>query len=178
MYIISYFSLSLSPLQQSSEVRMRKMAAYRLPLFGVTYVSSFVFLVEYIAVSYLHRHFIRQKGCESTSEIHILFLWICRFCSCATLYPYLYILGYGSGACHHPALYFYHFQTDTALSFFPDYRPGASAVKEELETAYTASFITICFSAILMYYIERGAQPEVFKISETEYGGLSSRLPP
>ena len=24
-------------------------------------------------------------------------------------------------------------------------------------------FITICFSAILMYYIERGAQPEVFK---------------
>ena len=38
-----------------------------------------------------------------------------------------------------------------------------SAVKEELETAYTASFITICFSAILMYYIERGAQPEVFK---------------
>lgn len=105
----------------------------------------------------------RQKGCESTSEIHILFLWICRFCSCATLYPYLYILGYGSGACHHPALYFYHFQTDTALSFFPDYRPGALSRKEELETAYTASFITICFSAILMYYIERGAQPEVFK---------------
>lgn len=79
------------------------------------------------------------------------------------MYPYLYILGYGSGAYHHPALYFYHFQTDTALSFFPDYRPGALSRKEELETAYTASFITICFSAILMYYIERGAQPEVFK---------------
>ena len=31
------------------------------------------------------------------------------------------------------------------------------------ETAYTPSFITICFSAILMYYIERSAQPEVFE---------------
>lgn len=38
-----------------------------------------------------------------------------------------------------------------------------ASVKEELETAYTASFITICFSAILMYYIERSAQPEVFE---------------
>ena len=38
-----------------------------------------------------------------------------------------------------------------------------ASVREELETAYTASFITICFSAILMYYIERNAQPEVFK---------------
>ena len=38
-----------------------------------------------------------------------------------------------------------------------------ASVKEELETAYVASFITICFSAILMYYIERKAQPEVFE---------------
>ena len=38
-----------------------------------------------------------------------------------------------------------------------------ASVREELETVYTASFITICFSAILMYYIERNAQPEVFK---------------
>lgn len=163
MYIISYFSLSLSPLQQSSEVRMRKW-----PHTGYLYSSDLCILFRIF--SGVHSPYLictgtlsRQKGCESTSEIHILFLWICRFRSCATLYPYLYILGYGSGACHHPALYFYHFQTDTALSFFPDYRPGALSRKEELETAYTASFITICFSAILMYYIERGAQPEVFK---------------
>ena len=38
-----------------------------------------------------------------------------------------------------------------------------ASAREELETVYTASFITICFSAILMYYIERNAQPEVFK---------------
>jgi voltage-gated potassium channel len=37
------------------------------------------------------------------------------------------------------------------------------SVREELVTAYTASFITICFSAILMYYIERNAQPDVFE---------------
>ena len=38
-----------------------------------------------------------------------------------------------------------------------------ASAREELETVYTASFITICFSAILMYYIERNAQPKVFK---------------
>lgn len=79
------------------------------------------------------------------------------------MYPYLYILGYGSGACHHPALYFYHFKLIRHSRSFRIIGRALSAVKEELETAYTASFITICFSAILMYYIERGAQPEVFK---------------
>lgn len=37
-----------------------------------------------------------------------------------------------------------------------------SAVREELVTAYTACGIMVCFSAILMYYIERNAQPEAF----------------
>lgn len=46
-----------------------------------------------------------------------------------------------------------------------------ASVREELETAYTASFITICFSAILMYYIERNAQPEVFKNIGDGIGG-------
>ena len=35
-------------------------------------------------------------------------------------------------------------------------------VKEELITAYTACGIMLGFSGILMYYIERGAQPEAF----------------
>ena len=112
-FVLFFILISIAAIIGSS---YEEMAAYRLPLFGVTYVSSFVFLVEYIVR-------------ESTSEFHILFLWICRFRSCATFYPYVYILGYGSGACHHPALYFYHFQTDTALSFFPDYRPGALSRK-------------------------------------------------
>lgn len=38
-----------------------------------------------------------------------------------------------------------------------------SSVRDELTTAYTACFIMVCFSAILMYYIERDAQPDVFK---------------
>ena len=35
-------------------------------------------------------------------------------------------------------------------------------VKGELLTAYTACGILICFSAILMYYLERSAQPDAF----------------
>ena len=40
-----------------------------------------------------------------------------------------------------------------------------SAVREELVTAYTACGIMVCFSAILMYYIERNAQPEARSLS-------------
>ncbi len=163
MYIISYFSLSLSPLQQSSEVRMRKW-----PHTGYLYSSDLCILFRIF--SGVHSPYLictgtlsRQKGCESTSEIHILFLWICRFRSCATLYPYLYILGYGSGACHHPALYFYHFQTDTALSFFRIIGRALSAVKRNLKLHILQVSSLSAFSAILMYYIERGAQPEVFQ---------------
>ena len=122
-FVLFFILISIAAIIGSS---YEEMAAYRLPLFGVTYVSSFVFLVEYIArILSAPALYPGRKAVKA----HILFLWICRFRSCATLYPYLYILGYGSGACHHPALYFYHFQTDTALSFFPDYRPGALSRK-------------------------------------------------
>ena len=124
-FVLFFILISIAAIIGSS---YEEMAAYRLPLFGVTYVSSFVFLVEYIA-RILSAPALYPGRKAVKAEIHILFLWICRFRSCATLYPYLYILGYGSGACHHPALYFYHFQTDTALSFFPDYRPGALSRK-------------------------------------------------
>lgn len=36
-------------------------------------------------------------------------------------------------------------------------------VREELITAYTACGIMVCFSAILMYYIEHNAQPHAFQ---------------
>ena len=36
------------------------------------------------------------------------------------------------------------------------------SVKDELITAYTACMIMVSFSAILMYYVERDAQPDVF----------------
>lgn len=37
------------------------------------------------------------------------------------------------------------------------------AIKTELLVAYTACGILICFSAIMMYYVEREAQPEAFQ---------------
>lgn len=37
------------------------------------------------------------------------------------------------------------------------------AIRAELVTAFTACGIMICFSAILMYYLEREAQPQVFE---------------
>lgn len=38
-----------------------------------------------------------------------------------------------------------------------------NTVRSELFTAFTACLIVICFSAIMVYYVEKGAQPEVFR---------------
>ena len=52
-------------------------------------------------------------------------------------------------------------------------------VREELVTAYTACGIMLGFSGILMYYIERYAQPEAFEnIGPTDSGGQSWPSPP
>ena len=45
-FVLFFILISIAAIIGSS---YEEMAAYRLPLFGVTYVSSFVFLVEYIA---------------------------------------------------------------------------------------------------------------------------------
>lgn len=41
-------------------------------------------------------------------------------------------------------------------------RDVIKSVKSEILTALSLSFLIVCFSAILMYYIERRAQPDVF----------------
>lgn len=120
-FVLFFILISIAAIIGSS---YEEMAAYRLPLFGVTYVSSFVFLVEYIArILSAPALYPGRKAVKARLKYTFSFYGFVDFVAV------LPILGYGSGACHHPALYFYHFQTDTALSFFPDYRPGALSRK-------------------------------------------------
>lgn len=125
-FVLFFILISIAAIIGSS---YEEMAAYRLPLFGVTYVSSFVFLVEYIArILSAPALYPGRKAVKARLKYTFSFYGFVDF---VAVLPCIltYILGYGSGACHHPALYFYHFQTDTALSFFPDYRPGALSRK-------------------------------------------------
>ena len=115
-FVLFFILISIIAVIASS---FEEMATYKVLLFGITYVSSFIFLIEYTA----------------------------RIVSAPALYP-------GMKTAKARLKYTFSFYG------FVDFVAVLPCV---LETAYTASFITICFSAILMYYIERNAQPEVFK---------------
>lgn len=126
-YIVLFFILiSIVAVIASS---FEEMSRYRLALFGITYISSFVFLLEYAA----------------------------RILSAPALHPTKSAIK----ARLHYTFSFYGFVDFVAI--LPCVGKALYSVREELVTAYTASFITICFSAILMYYIERNAQPDVFE---------------
>ena len=140
------------------------MAAYRLPLFGVTYVSSFVFLVEYIArILSAPALYPGRKAVKARLKYTFSFYGFVDF---VAVLPCILTYIYWDTEVVHVIILPYIFIIFKLIRHSRSFRiigRALSAVKEELETAYTASFITICFSAILMYYIERGAQPEVFK---------------
>ena len=145
-FVLFFILISIAAIIGSS---YEEMAAYRLPLFGVTYVSSFVFLVEYIArILSAPALYPGRKAVKARLKYTFSFYGFVDFVAVLPcILTYIFII----------------FKLIRHSRSFRIIGRALSAVKEELETAYTASFITICFSAILMYYIERGAQPEVFK---------------
>lgn len=81
---------------------------------------------------------------------------VCGLRDHSPLYVNLYVLGYEYCPCHYPPLHFYYCQIDMILT-------------EEWVMAYTACGIMVCFSAILMYYIELNVQLEDFKTFATGF---------
>ena len=175
-FVLFFILISIAAIIGSS---YEEMAAYRLPLFGVTYVSSFrIFSGVYSPYLIRTGTLSRQKGCESTSEIHILFLWICRFRSCATLYPYLYI--WDTEVVHVIILpyIFIIFKLIRHSRSFRIIGRALSAVKRNLKLHILQVSSLFAFQPSSCIISKEVLSPKFSKISETEYGGLSSRLPP
>lgn len=160
-FVLFFILISIAAIIGSS---YEEMAAYRLPLFGVTYVSSFVFLVEYIArILSAPALYPGRKAVKARLKYTFSFYGFVDF---VAVLPCILTYIYWDTEVVHVIILPYIFIIFKLIRHSRSFRiigRALSAVKEELETAYTASFITICFSAILMYYIERGAQPEIFK---------------
>lgn len=136
---------------------------YKSLLFGVTYFSSFVFLVEYVLrvlaapVKYPEASFIRARF-----KYMLSFYGLVDF---SAMLPFLLIYRYWDTPMVHVVMLPYIFIIFKLIRYSRSFRLIGNvlgAVKEELITAYTACGIMVCFSAILMYYIERNAQPEAF----------------
>ena len=161
-YFVSFFiTISILAVIASS---FEEMKPYQIYLFGITYISSFVFLIEFVArifsapISYPKMNAFRARLKYTFSFygfvdfIAILpcilsyFFWDTPAVHIIIL-PYIFII----------------FKLIRHLKAFHMIGLALKAVKDELITAYTACLIVVSFSAILMYYTERNAQPDVFR---------------
>ena len=74
-FVLFFILISIIAVIASS---FEEMATYKVLLFGITYVSSFIFLIEYTArIVSATGTLSRYENSKGTSEIYILFLWFC-----------------------------------------------------------------------------------------------------
>lgn len=168
-FVLFFILISIIAVIASS---FEEMATYKVLLFGITYVSSFIFLIEYTArIVSAPALYPGMNTAKARLKYTFSFYGFVDF---VAVLPCVLTYAYWDTEVVHVIILPYIFIIFKLIRHSRSFRiigMALASVREELETAYTASFITICFSAILMYYIERNAQPEVFKISVTESGG-------
>ena len=160
-FVLFFILISIIAVIASS---FEEMATYKVLLFGITYVSSFIFLIEYTArIVSAPALYPGMKTAKARLKYTFSFYGFVDF---VAVLPCVLTYAYWDTEVVHVIILPYIFIIFKLIRHSRSFRiigMALASVREELETAYTASFITICFSAILMYYIERNAQPEVFK---------------
>lgn len=136
---------------------------YRKQLFTFNYVASFVFTVEYvlrlISAPMLYQH---KWAWQSRIKYIFSFYGIIDF---VAILPFIVIYVYQDSPQLHLVALAYILIIFKLIRYSRSFQligKVLQAVREELVTAYTACGIMLGFSGILMYYIERNAQPEAF----------------
>lgn len=174
-FVLFFILISIAAIIGSS---YEEMAAYRLPLFGVTYVSSFVFLVEYIArILSAPALYPGRKAVKARLKYTFSFYGFVDFVAvlpCILTYIY-----WDTEVVHVIILpYISSFQLIRHSRSFRIIGRALSAVKRNLKlhilqvSSLSASRLSSCIIS------KEVLSPKFSKISETEYGGLSSHLPP
>ena len=137
--------------------------SYRAYLFGIIYLAAIVFTIEYalriIAAPANHTEMPPWKA-----RLRYLFSFY-GFVDFVAVLPFVLVYMYWNTEIAHLIVLPYIFIVFKLIRYSKSFRMIGQVlheVKAELLTAYTACGIMICFSAILMYYIERNAQPEAF----------------
>ena len=161
-YIVLFFILiSIAAIMAST---YEEMLPYQLLLFSITFISSFVFLIEYIlriySASALYPNKTAVKARMKYTSSFYGFVDFVAILPCVMTY-----FLWDTSAVHLVVLpyIFTIFKLIRHSRSFQLIGEVLHSVKDELITAYTACGIMVGFSAILMYYIERDAQPDVFR---------------
>lgn len=140
------------------------MKPYQVLLFGITYLSSLVFLVEYV-LRIIAAPAKYPEVSVSRARIKYLFSFY-GFVDFVAIQPFILVYLYWGTTIIQAIVLPYIFIIFKLIRYSKSFRfigDVLANVKDELVTAYTACGIMVCFSAILMYYIERNAQPDAFQ---------------
>ena len=99
-FVLFFILISIIAVIASS---FEEMATYKVLLFGITYVSSFIFLIEYTArIVSAPALYPGMKTAKARLKYTFSFYG-------TALCSYLCILGYGSRSCHYFTLYLHYF---------------------------------------------------------------------
>ena len=136
---------------------------YRSYLFGIIYLAEIIFTIEYVLriIAAPANHPERKPW---VARLRYIFSFY-GFVDFVAMLPFLLVYMYWNTEVAHLIVLPYVFIVFKLIRYSKSFRMIGEVLKEvkgELLTAYTACGILICFSAILMYYIERSAQPEAF----------------
>lgn len=160
-FVLACIVISIAAIICSS---FASMALYRQALFGMTYFSSLVFLAEYVLRIFAAPAKYPDSGINRARWKYIFSFY--GFVDFVAILPCILTYMYWDTSIVHAIILPYIFIIFKLIRYSRSFRfigQVLTAVKEELITAYTACGIMVCFSAILMYYIERNAQPEAFE---------------
>ncbi len=165
---VNYFALllivcSIAAIIAGSFVSLRP---YRNYFFLINYLSSFIFLIEYLL------RIISAPAAPKASKIKTAFgarlKYLFSFYGLVdfvAVLPFVLVWLFKDTESIHIitlAYIFIIFKLIRHSKSFQMIGHVLYTVRGELLTAYTACGIVICFAAIAMYYIERAAQPQVF----------------
>lgn len=136
---------------------------YMFLLYGFIYFSSFVFLIEYgIRFLMAPLFYPEQKAYKGRLRYLFSFYGLVDF---VAILPFILIYSYWGTDKVQIVVLPYIFIVFKLIRYSKSFRIIGNVlhkVKNELITTYTACGIMVCFSGILMYYIEAKAQPEAF----------------
>lgn len=136
---------------------------YSVLLFSITFFSSFVFTLEYaLRIFAAPAHYPELSEYKARNKYLFSFFGIIDFIAILPFVLLYFFFGTEIAKLINIAHVFIIFKMVRYSQSFQMIGDVVSSVKNELFTAYVTAGIVVCFSAILMYYVERNAQPDVF----------------
>ncbi|MBP3525253.1 MAG: ion transporter [Opitutales bacterium] len=154
--LLSMASVILSSFSETSR--------YVAQLYAVTCATSAIFFAEYLLRLY-SAPAARPGAPALRARLGYAFSFY-GFVDFVAVIPFLLAYMYGDTEISRIIILPYIFTMFKLIRYSPSLRligEVLGSVKGELAAAYAACSIIVCFSATLMYFLERSAQPEVFE---------------